>query len=554
MNEDQIRQQQLLLIQKGFLSGSKNPDGTYVEVDGKWGPRTQNAYDIYLKSSENKPKLIKRQMDFRDIKQYEQNVNTSKSNVDIINYYHQVNQTNTPYLIDDKKNDKLYVCINGNIIKSFPAIHGKYSTTFGNTFNKKVKTDKKEYIVKEGDILSKIAKDNNITLDKLVRDNNIKDYNKIYVNQKLIINSDGFTYQPNTKIDPDEATITYRDSKGKLINLAGNLTTPAGIYFTSRSGIYEGAPSFIRRTQQQVQSNNPDGIPSSIHVRTIKENANTNGCTGLSKESLKELDRMLSGYNNIPTYILPANSKNKFVIRNGELQFSSHDITKTPSHNTINTSPIKKIVINPQNLNDDQKKILTDFAQALSRNKIILQKELGLNNDTYNQLAAYAIGILGVESNYGQKNSWIGNVARGAKKLISKSDNSSPDIYAKYNGISLLGLFNVGRSQENYNSIGLTQIRFSNLGNAEKELFKKFNITKESLVNNSEKAAIATMIKLATEFKNQGHNMDKAIRSWNKRDNYITRVKKASERVKFLQDYKYIYNMATKINKYGRMV
>lgn len=43
------------------------------------------------------------------------------------------------------------------------------------------------YTVKKGDTLNGIAKKHNTTVDKLVKDNNIKDPNMIYVNQKLII-------------------------------------------------------------------------------------------------------------------------------------------------------------------------------------------------------------------------------------------------------------------------------------------------------------------------------------------------------------------------------
>ncbi len=43
------------------------------------------------------------------------------------------------------------------------------------------------YTVKAGDTLSKIAKKYNTSVDKLAKDNNIKDKNKIYVGQKLVI-------------------------------------------------------------------------------------------------------------------------------------------------------------------------------------------------------------------------------------------------------------------------------------------------------------------------------------------------------------------------------
>lgn len=426
------------------------------------------------------------------IKQHENQINTKK-NEEIINYYHQIKNTNTPYIIDDKINNTLNVYINGKLIRSFKAIHGKNSTKSGNYYNKKTKT------------------------------------------------SVGYGYV-RTEIDPDEMTVTYVDDKGKIINLGGNLTTPAGIFFTTKSGNYHGAPSFMRRTKEQVKSNSKDGIPNSIHARTITENANTNGCTGLSVQDLKELDKLLQGYDNIPTYILPANNKNKFFIRNGELQFFSHNTQKTPSYNTIVSNPIEKISLNLKNLDNHQRKIIQEFSRGLIKNKKSLQKELQINDDTYNELCNYAIGILGVESNYGIQNSWIGNVTRGAKKLVSRG-GSSPDVYAKYNGINLFGI-KIGGAQKDNNSIGLTQIRYSYLSNEEKKLYNKYNITKDSLVNDPEKAAIATMIKLATEFKNQGRNMDKTIKSWNNRSNYLDRVKNAAKRATIFQKY-------TLINKKG---
>ena len=43
------------------------------------------------------------------------------------------------------------------------------------------------YIIKKGDALSKIAKENNTTVENLVKINNIKNPNLIYVGQKIRI-------------------------------------------------------------------------------------------------------------------------------------------------------------------------------------------------------------------------------------------------------------------------------------------------------------------------------------------------------------------------------
>lgn len=49
------------------------------------------------------------------------------------------------------------------------------------------KDKKTTYTVRRGDTLSKIAKENNVTVAKLQKDNGIKNPNKIYVGQKILI-------------------------------------------------------------------------------------------------------------------------------------------------------------------------------------------------------------------------------------------------------------------------------------------------------------------------------------------------------------------------------
>ena len=61
--------------------------------------------------------------------------------------------------------------------------YNEIQTKVNEKLNKK--TTKKYYTVKAGDTLSAIAKKYNTTVDKLVKLNNIKNANKIYVGQKL---------------------------------------------------------------------------------------------------------------------------------------------------------------------------------------------------------------------------------------------------------------------------------------------------------------------------------------------------------------------------------
>jgi hypothetical protein len=68
----------------------------------------------------------------------------------------------------------------------------------------------------------------------------------LYVGDKILIPNS----RVKTEINPDEMTITYVDEKGHIKNLEGNLTTPAGIYFSTRGSNYNNAPSFYRRTKE----------------------------------------------------------------------------------------------------------------------------------------------------------------------------------------------------------------------------------------------------------------------------------------------------------------
>lgn len=399
------------------------------------------------KTTKYKPQI----RNYQDIKKIEASIN-KKSNLDIINTYHKNKYDNQYYLVDDKQNNKLSVYLNGNLVKSYKAIHGK---------------------------------------------------NK----------------------DLDDMTVTHTDKSGKIINMAGNLSTPAGVYFTTRSNDYHGAPAFIRRTEAMVKEKNPNGIPSSIHKRTITENANTNGCTGVSDKDLKDLTKYIN--NNTRTYILPSNKNNKFFIRNGELQFHSSDVTKTPAFNTLVSNPIKRIVYSTKDLNNTQRQIIQTYSKSLISNKNTLQKDLGINNDTYNGLALKALGILGVESGYGNENTAFGNFIRASRKVLFKN-NSSPDYKSKY--------FTYKINSDN-NSIGLTQIRFKYLSNKEKQLFSKYDITKESLVSNPAKAAMATLIKLACNYKDSGNNIDRAVQRWNQKPSYLQQVNKNASRFNLFEQY-----------------
>jgi hypothetical protein len=81
-------------------------------------------------------------------------------------------------------------------------------------------------------------------------------------------------------------------------------------------------------------------------------------------------------------------------------------------------------------------------------------------------------------------------------------------------------------------------MRLKNLSENSKKLLEKYNITKDDLVNNPEKAAVATLIHLGDLFKTTGRNYDKVLKNWNNGKYYADNVKKYSDTVEAYQKYK----------------
>jgi hypothetical protein len=120
----------------------------------------------------------------------------------------------------------------------------------------------------------------------------------------------------------------------------------------------------------------------------------------------------------------------------------------------------------------------------------------------------------------------MGNFIRGLNKARAEyfggGDVSSPDIYSK---------FHVFRRNGDWDSIGLTQMKFAvaTKNPKAKKLFEKYNITKESLVNDPAKAAIATLIHLSTLYGEAKRDLDGTISRWNDGEYYAPKVKKYAE-------------------------
>jgi LysM repeat protein len=99
---------------------------------------------------------------------------------------------------------------NSNKVREIPMKNKTMQKTF----------QKGGYVVKKGDSLSKIAKDNNVSLENLIKLNGIKNPNSIKVGQKLNLSNAPTTPTTSTASDvPNTNSSTYKVSKGESLGL-----------------------------------------------------------------------------------------------------------------------------------------------------------------------------------------------------------------------------------------------------------------------------------------------------------------------------------------------
>lgn len=342
----------------------------------------------------------------------------------------------------------------------------------------------------------------------------------------------------------DEQTKTVVRN-GKVYWDEGNKMTGAGIYTVSgksaKNPHYSNAPTWNFKNENGIEV--PMVIHSSFGNRTAKikdsdENNNrlSNGCINgicydlndLYKRGFKEGQKM---------YVLPDDENNKYEIKNGKLVFSSKNPDVNRTVKTLNYKPIKleideKIfkekVFTAFDFNDEKEYNNTTkpFVKALQDNKQKIMKVAQIDGDTYNDIAKIAFGIYGTESNFGDTHSAVGNLARAVNKFFNFESSSSPDVVSK---VTTYG------ADSNNNSVGYTQIRWSQLNERELKVLKELGITSNKDLLIPDKSAIATAAILSIRYHEQlTPEQKKDIETylptkWNNRSNYSKRVKENSK-------------------------
>jgi len=424
---------------------------------------------------------------------------------------------------------------------------------------------------------------------------------------------DAQTVTKNKYIDPNGNIVTPKEAfiaeekdgkivyeklkpgyKSKVDWSAGNKQTGAGKFTMGSVGEYKDTPSFTLVNENGIE------IPAVIHAAlnsrkqyfdndNIEDNRMSNGCINGQCSDLEAL------YNTglppgSPVFILPEEDGNYFEFADGQavLRTSGENRVNADSYidsqgrkqkgqginrstNTLNYKEIRPVFDEEKFMEDkftyfdfndteEYEGSVKPFVNSLVDNKQRIMKVAGISSDEYNEIAQIAFGILGNETNFGDTHSEVGNAIRGARKKFLDPKSSSPDYRRKFDGYS----FAEG-ADSNYNSVGLTQLRYQEVkdegkkrdknGNilaserdkvmpAEK-MFNDLGITSNEDLMDPEKAAIATVARLAFLVNNRkgvdkNNLMNTLPGHWggsssDNKSTYINNVKKNSKYLKLQQ-------------------
>lgn len=376
---------------------------------------------------------------------------------------------------------------------------------------------------------------------------------------------DAQTVTKNKYIDPYGNTVTPKEAfieeekdgrivyeklkpgyKSKVDWSAGNKQTGAGRFTMGNVGEYKDTPSFTLVNENGIE------IPAVIHAAlnnrkqyfdndNIEDNRMSNGCINGKCTDLEAL------YNTglppgSPVFILPEEEGNYFEFADGQAvlrtgrqnRVDAENYTDSQgreqkgqginrSTNTLNYKEIRP-VFDEEKFKEDKftyfdfddteeyEGSVKPFVNSLVDNKQKIMKVAGISSDQYNEIAQIAFGILGNETNFGDTHTELGNAYRGARKKFIDPKSSSPDYQRKFDGYS----FAEGADND-YNSVGLTQLRYQEVKNEGKKrdsngnilaserdkvmpaekMFNDLGITSNADLMDPEKAAIATIARLA---------------------------------------------------------
>lgn len=376
-----------------------------------------------------------------DIKANQDEINNLPSDKErVIAYNKNMNESRENYIIVDKKNYTATVYSwDGKVVKEFEVGVGK------------LKSDvllKRSYKKKEGQIESTTAGIYTINY----RANGHDSYRRVYNNRVFTLSNDGLK---DKGVGSGETGVALHQ-------------LPKGRSYNYRRGLLDR-----------------EGVSDA-------NNRFSQGCVNFREEDFDSLAECINGVGT-KVYILPEDENNYMTVKNGQLHYTQKEYTGNVPTTTTKNDPIADIEITSK----------TDFGgesvpmmQTLSDMKQELANAIGLDNDTYNELALMALGIAQQESEFGCKDAKEYRI----KEFSVWGWNIGQDL------VNLNKWYNKNFKNEHVskiNSRGLTQMKLSCYTDKDVlRLLNKYGITENNL-KEGENAAIATMIALGSIYKNE---------------------------------------------------
>lgn len=317
-------------------------------------------------------------------------------------------------------------------------------------------------------------------------------------------------------LDKANSVLSLYTAKGHLLATVGVSLKKSHFdsKITSGSGIYEA-----KSMGDQLSIEDQRGFPANLKLSgNSLDCGKGEHCHGSGTPS-----RLIEKYllPNGKLYILPYDGENHFLVKNSELQ---HTTTRRSHFYEYNYSPKGKrafpIEIEIKDPRYDTE-VSREFVSALESEKATIMKLYNLDNDEYNDLARYAFGILGNESEFGEN--WRYSVKETfpfgvafIKDTKNKVFGKTKEAYKKASGfwsglrdgtttyfrelvnrdVRLL----TGKITDENNSRGPTQIK-----TVPSKIEEHYKITKDN-ISDPKNSAIATMGFLAeamVELKNR---------------------------------------------------
>lgn len=212
-------------------------------------------------------------------------------------------------------------------------------------------------------------------------------------------------------------------------------TTGAGIYSIGRPKTNEDIKKKYSNNLMQIDGQKVFAIhqiPNNLQSRYSKfgtgdplDRRVSGGCVNLKKSDYLKLQDWIKPSCQI--YVLPEESQNKFIVKDGELRFAPTNYVSNSNRYNYSSSKSKYHPIDIRIINEKgRSKHSLAFIEALETQKKKLMSIFNISNDDYNDLASLAYGIMGNESDFGRSvKYWIkeydqGDVilAKAAKRLV----------------------------------------------------------------------------------------------------------------------------------------